>query len=267
MLPYVGFETYKIAYRQEGEGLPVLFLHGFCEDGSLWQPLARALGSEYRLLCPDLPGFGDSDMISPYTVERLAESMEALLDALGIDRCVVVGHSMGGYVGAALAERCPQRLLGLVFFHSHAFADSEERKANRRKSIEFIQRHGVAPFVSHLFSSLFAPAFLQAQPAVVEEFIDRCCQQQSDAVIAASQAMLLRPDRSELLRRADYPVCFLCGEQDLSIPLSISLQQAALPPRSLFCLLPEVGHLGMLEAEADCLDRLRGFLAWVTASV
>lgn len=262
MLQHTLFQGHKIASRRAGAGKAVVLLHGFCESSSLWNRFVAALQAHYTVITIDLAGFGDSDMIAPYTIEQLADMVQTVVEDYGLEEYVLIGHSMGGYVATACLERHGARLRGVGLFHSHPFEDSEEKKKNRQKSIEFIQKHGVAPFVAHLFSSLFAPGFSAAQPAVVEDFIDQCSQQQSDAVIAASRAMMQRGDRSAVLRRAHCPVLFIIGEQDTSIPLSLCLQQTSLPDRAYIRILSEVGHLGMVEAEGEAVRAVEAFLEW-----
>lgn len=256
---------YKIAYNTTGQGNAVVLLHGFCESSHIWNSFVAELSQQYTVVTIDLPGFGASDMIESYTISALADAVVQVLDVLELKTCVLIGHSMGGYVAVDFAQRYSVRLKGLGFFHSHPFADNEEKKKNRLKAIEFIQKHGVTPFVTHLFTNLFAPQFVIENPAVVEDFIDECTTQHRDAVIAASRAMMEREDKSAVLKHLRCPVLFIIGEQDTSIPLQQSFSQVALALQSEVHLLQGIGHLGMLEAKEQSLDIVRGFLAWAYA--
>lgn len=257
MPTYTLYRAHKIAYDRRGSGeKAVVFLHGFCEDRHLWAQLAGALAPAYTTLCVDLPGFGDSDLIEPYSMELLAQAVSAVLDAEGIELAVWVGHSMGGYAVLAALELQAERLAGLCLLHSHPFADSQEKRVNRLKAIGFIQKNGVVPFVRHLFGELFAPDFLHSGASLVQPFIERCAGSASQAVIAASRAMLQRPDRSTCLAEARVPALFVLGEQDASIPLDTGLKACTLSPRSIIRILPGVGHMSMLEAPEACLEAL-----------
>ena len=120
-----------------GGNKPVLvFLHGFCENKQIWEQFTQPLQANYRLILIDLPGFGDNTVPRPdYTMESGAVYVREVLTSLAIQKCVLIGHSMGGYVGLAFAEKYPELLLGLVLFHSSALPDSAEKKENRNKTI------------------------------------------------------------------------------------------------------------------------------------
>jgi pimeloyl-ACP methyl ester carboxylesterase len=131
----------------QGTGIPVLFLHGFCEDARIWNRIIPGLESDYRLIVPDLPGFGSSEVLSS-GLDGWAGEVLRLLSFLGIEDAVhVVGHSMGGYVALALAEKFPGRVRSLTLLHSSAYADSPERREKREKSIKFIQKNGSSAYV------------------------------------------------------------------------------------------------------------------------
>src|SRR5438309_1230925 len=136
----------KFFYREEGEGPAVVLLHGFAEEGRIWK---KQFGffSGYRLLIPDLPGSGGSEGTEDMTMEGLARSIHDFLEQLSVKKSILIGHSMGGYITLAFAEKYPEQLCGFGLFHSTAFADSEEKKETRRKGIRFIEEHGAYEFL------------------------------------------------------------------------------------------------------------------------
>ncbi len=235
-------------YRDTGSGAPVLLVHGFAEDGAVWDEVAAGLESGCRVLVPDLPGSGRSSLpVEETSMESLAAALKELLDKEGIDRCVMIGHSMGGYVMLAFAERYPESLLAFGFFSSTAYADSEEKKAGRQKSIAFIRQHGAAPYIRQSTPNLFAEATREKRPELVEDMIRRYSGFDPASLEAYLEAMMRRPDRRQVLEKSAVPVLLIIGEKDPLLPLEQSLQQAHLPRIADVRLLPTAGHMGMLE--------------------
>ena len=255
----------SLYYRDLGSGAPVLLIHGFAEEGGVWNEVADRLSPMCRLLIPDLPGSGRSELpISTISMETLAATMKQLLDSEGIHRCVFIGHSMGGYISLAFAEQYPERMTALGFFNSTAYADSEEKKANRLKSIEFIRQHGAATYIRQSTPNLFSTQTRDQHPELVEEMIRRYSAFPSESLIAYLEAMMRRPERLTVLERFAGPVLFIIGEKDQVVPLEQSLKQSHLARVTQVELLPAAGHMGMLEEPEAGTVRIRKFLNFIT---
>jgi len=246
-MSFITYKQKKVAFEYQGEGTPIVLLHGFCEDSTMWAEFKPLLSKKYSILTIDLAGFGQSGLISALSIGKMAEAVQAVLEHLSIERPILIGHSMGGYVGLAFAEQHPNTLRGLGLFHSHPFADSEEKITNRIKTIRFIERHGVAPFAGHFVRNLFAADFVQQNATFVEDLIHQTSSHCSDAVIAASYAMLNRPNRSKVLTNLACPALFIVGKQDNAIKEADSLQQLVLPQVASAHIFDDVGHMGMFE--------------------
>ena len=251
-------------YRDMGTGTPVLLLHGFAEDGAVWDEVAGQLSKGCRVLVPDLPGSGRSALPGVVSMESLAAVLNDFLDLLAIDRCVFIGHSMGGYITLAFAEAYPQKLWAFGFFHSTAYADSEEKKAGRRKSIEFIGEHGSEPYIRQSTPNLFATSTREERPALIEDMVRRYSTFPTASLIAYLQAMMARPDRSSVLESFPRPILFIIGEKDQVIPSDQSLKQAHLPRIAQIRLLPDAGHMGMLEDAAAGRAMIQEFINFIT---
>lgn len=167
---------------------------------------------------------------------------------------------MGGYVGLSIAQKKPQILLGLGLFHSHPYKDSPSKTHNRLKTIRFIERHGIAPFAGHFVRNLFPPAFVLDHKLFVEELIHKTSMHHSDAVIAASHAMIKREDRTDVLTNLACPTLFIVGTLDNAIPIENSLQQLSLPNIASVHILENVGHMGMFEAPVETLEIIVDFI-------
>jgi len=241
-------------YRDEGAGLPVVLLHGFAEDHTVWNIQVENLKASCRLIIPDLP---------PASIELMAESTLTILNHEGIDQCVLIGHSMGGYITLAFAEKYPDRLKGFGLFHSTAYPDSEEKKAARRKSNEFIRTNGAAPFIRQSTPNLFAASTRTSRPDLIETMIDRYSGLAPDTLIAWYEAMIHRPDRTAVLRDSAIPVLFVIGKEDQAIPPEHTLQQSHLPSISHIHILQHSAHMGMLEEPDLSNNLLQSFLNFV----
>lgn len=244
------YQQKQLHYEVIGKGPAVLLVHGFGEDSSVWRNQRDALPG-FQLILPDLPGSGSSETIDDMSMEGLADSLLAILDQERIEQCILIGHSMGGYVALAFAEKYSNRLQGLGLFHSTAFADSEAKIETRRKGIQFIQEHGAFAFLKTSTPNLFSPMTKANQNHLVEEQVQRSASFTDAALIHYYESMIKRPDRTHLLETTTLPVLFIMGKYDAAVPMQDSLQQCHLPALSYVHILKESGHMGMLEQVTD----------------
>jgi pimeloyl-ACP methyl ester carboxylesterase len=257
----ITFASKKIHYKATGEGFAVVLVHGFAEDGRLWEDTIRILGPNFRLLIPDIPGSGGSDFNAALnTIDDFADSLKTMLDAEEMEKCILVGHSMGGYIGLAMAEKFPDRVKALGLFHSTAFADTEEKKATRRKGIEFISDHGAREFIRISSPNLFSLNFSKRSPEKIESYIKTYETFDAKSLVAYYEAMMTRPDRTAVLKNFRGPVLFIMGEEDKAVPLQDVLQQTHLPAVSYIKLLRNTAHMGMLENPVSAFEALKNFL-------
>lgn len=241
-----------IIYYTDGasKGLPLVLLHGFCEDASVWDPFLPYL-KNMPLVRIDLPGFGGSDLSAASGMDSYASAVAAVLHEIDITQCVLVGHSMGGYAALAFARRYPEYLAGLGLFHSHPFEDTPDRIEGRRKGIEMLRSGKKDLYVRQLFPNLFPPAYAKDHPKVISGLIKQGRQLTAEGIIAGLEAMISRPDQMETLKSASYPVLFVLGEEDTVVPPDLGLKATLAPAITSVHLLPEIGHMGMFEATAE----------------
>lgn len=235
------------AYQAEGKGTAVILIHGFPENSSVWAYQQAFLQEHYYVVAPDLPGSGRSPLTTPLSMESMADFVHAILLAEGIDKAVMIGHSMGGYTALAFAEKYPQLLLGLGLFHSTAAADSEEKKEARRKSINIMEQYGSEAFIRQAVPGMFSPDFRNRQPNRVNDLVALGMQCRKEALIAYYEAMIQRPDRKEVLRSIQAPVLFVIGKEDSAVPPDAVLPQVTLPRHSSIHIFDHTGHMGMWE--------------------
>jgi pimeloyl-ACP methyl ester carboxylesterase len=254
-------DDYEIFYRVTGTGEPVIFIHGFGEDGRIWDELLANLSEQAKCVVPDLPGSGQSLMKNgESSMESLADSMKVVLDHEGITSATVIGHSMGGYITLAFAERYRDQTRAIGLFHSSAFADSEEKKTNRRRGIQFIEEHGSIKFLEQSTPNLFSQDFRDSHADIVRDLIGRYTNFQNGALVHYYEAMMQRPDRTHILKNFQGPVLFILGEHDSAIPLADGLRQCHLPGLSYIHILRNSGHMGLIEETDKCREILQKFL-------
>ncbi|RYG69799.1 alpha/beta hydrolase [archaeon] len=249
-------------YRTLGEGPVLVLLHGFGEDSSIWAR-QEALATHYRLLLPDLPGSGASAPAGDLSMEGMADALKAVLDAEGISQCLLVGHSMGGYVALAFLERYPDYVLGLGLFHSTAYPDTDEKRETRRKGIAFIEKNGGAAFLRTSTPNLYSNASRDAHPEWVAQQLAETAPVADATLIAYYVSMMERPDRSALLKNARVPVLFIFGRHDNAVPLKDGLAQCVLPDRAVVYLMEEAGHMGMVECPDAANEYLLSYARFV----
>ena len=250
----------KIFYRVSGTGNPVLLIHGFGEDGEVWRNQTVFLKDKCQLIIPDLPGSGQPQPIDDMSMEGIAEVIHSIIHKENLDRCKVIGHSMGGYITLALVEKYWNHLDAFGLFHSSAFADSEEKKAVRQKGIEHINTNGAAEFLKTMIPNLFSQQTRDEKPELIDEQLAFSHNFLPESLVSYYKAMIQRPDRTEILRKAAMPVLFIMGKYDNAIPLEDCLQQCHLPEKSYIHILQQSGHMGMLEEPEKCNILLESFL-------
>ncbi|MDQ6815223.1 MAG: alpha/beta hydrolase [Bacteroidota bacterium] len=256
------FNNSLISYQVEGNGQPVILLHGFAEEGTIWQAQVQFLQQYCQLIIPDLPGSGKSPLLpqKAVTIEDYADCIHALLQLEKIDQCILLGHSMGGYIAIAFAEMYPEHLSAFGFIHSTAFADNEEKKNTRKKGIELINQYGVYPFLKNTTPNLFSKTFKEAYAGTVSELIEKGKEFSQEALVQYYTAMMTRPDRTDTLKRTNVPVLFVIGSEDVAAPLEDLLQQVHLPKTSYIHVMDNTGHMSMLEKPQELNKHLLQFI-------
>jgi len=257
----VDFQGKTVNYSITGEGKPVVLLHGFLENILIWDHLTETLKSKFKVIAVDLPGFGKTPVFAEkHDMSFMAEAVKAVLDAEMIEQAVLVGHSMGGYVSLAFADRFPEMMKALVLFHSHAAGDDEQGKQNRTRTIEIVKKDH-KDFIAHFIPLLFAEENVSRFSAEIDRLRAMSLQTSKEGVIAAMAGMRDRNDYLELLKRASFPLFFVVGKQDSRIPLEKIMPQLILPRHAEAIILDRTGHMGFVESPEILFPALSGFLS------
>ena len=258
------FQNKNIQYKVYGEGKPVILLHGFGEDSTVWKAQINYLKNHFKLIVPDIPGSGQSEFIADANIETYAEVIKAIAETETTGSPVIlVGHSMGGYISLSFAEKYPQYLKAFGLFHSSAFADNDEKKEARKKAIEFIKNNDAYTFLKTSTPNLFTQEYKVEHADKVEALIEAGNNFTNEALIQYYEAMIARPDRTEILKTFVKPVLFIIGEHDQAIPFDSSMKQCHLPSESHVHILRNSAHMGMWEEEKKANNILLSFLQQV----
>lgn len=254
-------QTVSLHYTEQGQGTPLVLLHGFPLSSAIWQEQVRALSDHYRIITPDLRGHGASPAPDgTYDMEAMARDVLRLLDALNVEKAAIVGHSMGGYVTLALWRIASERFVAIGLIASHAMADSEEARQNRLTQAEKVFMHGSVAIVDGMMAKLFAPKVAAEEP-FIEQVRNIMLNTRPSGIIGALRGMAARPDSTELLPHINVPALVMVGDSDQLIPPPRSEATAAALPNATLVTIENAGHMPMLEQPQATALALRNFLA------
>jgi pimeloyl-ACP methyl ester carboxylesterase len=248
----------EIRYRDEGTGFPVLLMHGFCGSSHYWDEVVPLLKG-CRVIVPDLPGHGQSGVpAAPYAIESFADDMAELLRQLNVGKAVWIGHSLGGYITLAGAERHPDRVQAFGLVHSTAFPDDEKGKENRLKSIQTVLDSGIVPFIDGLIPKLFAPDHVETMKGKVAEAKEIGYITPPEGAVLTLEAMRERPDRNQVIKNASCPVLLLAGGSDQIIQPEKTFSVSGNSIKQV--LIEDSGHMSMMERPSRLAQELLAFV-------
>jgi pimeloyl-ACP methyl ester carboxylesterase len=254
----------KVRYADTGKGRAVVLLHGFLENLEVWfgNGFAQELAKHYRVIAIDLPGHGKSECMGyVHRMERMAEVVKAVMDEIGLRRYTMAGHSMGGYVALAFAEKFPEHLSGFCLFHSSATADSEAKKMDRERAIRLVKR-SPTKYTNALIANLFAVANVRYFKSEIAWLKRMAAKTKPQGIIACLEGMKIRKNRESVLRSSAVPVLMIAGKRDNVIPLEVSEKQKDLAKDQRYVAVDKCGHMGFLEQKEITLKKLSAFCGY-----
>jgi pimeloyl-ACP methyl ester carboxylesterase len=239
-----------------GRGPSLLLLHGLGLNRTIWQAAVDWMPRGYRVILPDIRGHGESPALEETArIESLAEDMLRLMDTLEVEKAVVAGHSMGGYIALAMAFQHIDRLAGLGLIASRATADTPEKREGRLRMIREIKLQGSGVLAESLAPRLSHDGGIQKQARLMIE------KTHPNGLIAAQHALADRPDRLSLLPEIHIPTLVVAGLEDQIVPMEEAKEMADLFPNCTYMEIPKAGHMPMLETPQVLGDALGAFVA------
>ena len=254
----------KLDHAVAGQGAPIVLLHGFANDRTLWQPQIEALAARWRVVAPSLRGCGDSPGAdgAAISMDSYADDVLELLDELGIERALVGGISMGGYVALSLALRHGARLRGLVLAATRAAADPPEWAGYREQMVRTVRERGAEAVVENYGDKPFAPDCSLEVKERVRTMIRR---QPTPGLVSGTLGMARRPDRTADLPRIGMPTLVVHGTEDAYVPIAEAQAMQRAIPDARFAAIPGGGHLCNVDHPGEFNAALESFLARLPA--
>ncbi|MDQ0201355.1 alpha/beta fold hydrolase [Neobacillus ginsengisoli] len=253
----LSMENSKLTYLDQGEGKPIILLHGFCGSSGYWEKVIPRLAENNRVIAPDLPGHGGSSLFKEtFTIEKLADLLKEFLDELKLQNVTMFGHSLGGYITLAFAEKYSDRLNGFSLVHSTAFPDSDEAKKGRAANVEKVMQNGIHSLIDGLVPKLFSPDHLDKEYVATAKTIGYGTLPQG--AMSTLLAMKDRPNRNHVLEGTDLPVLLVAGEKDQIIPSEKTFSVTKGNIKQI--IIKDSGHMSMYENPDALLNEIQGFL-------
>lgn len=239
----------------------VVLLHGYLESMYVWDDFLPLITPEVRVITVDIPGHGITDSVAEvHTMEMMADILHDMLDAMGIERVTMVGHSMGGYIALAFCEKYPESLDGLVLLSSTPNADTEQKVENRRREIELV-RAGKKDMLAKVAPEAgFAVQNRKRFKDYIEDLVEQVHITDDDGIVALLEGMIARKDQNEMLRESAVRQLFILGKLDNYISVEAAEAFIEKNPQAQVAWLENSGHMGFIEEPQACAEALLSFI-------
>ena len=254
----INFKNANISFSDTGKGVAVVLIHGFLENASMWKEIVPAISKRNRIITIDLLGHGKSDCLGyTHSMELFAETVAAVLKHLRIRKCILIGHSLGGYVALAFAEKNPEKIKGLCLMNSTSNEDDEERKALRTRANKMIQTN-FTNMVRMSFANLFGPTSKNIYKKDLALALQEALKTPIQGYIAANEGMKNRPNRNNVLAKNSFKKLIIIGKNDPVLDYQKSLHEGEIT-NSEVTVFPN-GHMSHIENTNDLKNTLLKFL-------
>ncbi|MGE5943953.1 MAG: alpha/beta fold hydrolase [Flavobacteriales bacterium] len=252
------YKNINVFYTDSGKGNPIVLLHGFLENSTMWNHFVPKLSEKNRVICIDLLGHGKTGCLGYiHTMELMAETVEAVLNHLEIKKSIFIGHSMGGYVTLAFAEKNPDAVSGLCLMNSTALADNKEKQENRDRAVVAVKQNH-RTFVRMAIANLFRPKNRTIFSDRINGIINEALQTPLQGIVAALEGMKIRKNREFLLRTSELKKMMIIGKKDPALDY-LSLIKQVKNTDVKMVEFPD-GHMSHIENESDLLHELMHFI-------
>jgi len=254
----VVYKNAKISFSSTGKGAAIVLLHGFLENSSMWNSITKELSKRNKVICIDLLGHGNSECIGYiHSMEIMAEAVEAVLKHLRIRKSIFIGHSMGGYVALAFADKNPQNVKGFCLMNSTSLADDDERKKLRARANKLVQDN-FENMVQMSFTNLFSEESRITYKAEIKLALQDALKTPLQGYIACQEGMKIRPNRIAILKNNDFKKLFIIGKKDPVLNYKELVEEAKETNSEV--VIFEEGHMSHIENRVELIDVLKSFV-------
>lgn len=255
----LSYKNLNLHYNDQGSGEPLVFLHGFLEEKGMWKDMATTFIKTNRVICIDLLGHGKTENLGYiHTMEDQAKMLKFLLDTLGISKCTLIGHSMGGYIALAFAELYRDCVAGLCLMNSTAKPDDLEKKINRDRGIVAVKQNHKT-FIRIAIPGLFSNENQSIFSDEIEQITNEALNMSQQGIIASLEGMKIRVDRTHILEQNDFPVLMIIGKKDPALNYNSLVEQAK--NAHVQSVVFEDGHMSHIENKQELIDVLSMWLS------
>ncbi len=260
MIGKIEFNNTIVNFKDEGKGNVFVLLHGYLETLDVWTDFSKILSKTFRVISIDLLGHGQSGTLNTNTMDLMADAVDAVLIHLNIDKCVMFGHSLGGYVTLSFADNYTHKLLGFSLFHSSAYSDTDKKINDKEREITLVKQGKKHLLFNVNIPKTFANDNQIKFNAVIERIKEKAHLTSDEGIIATLKGMMQRPDRTNVLRNTKVPVLYFIGAKDNFIPVPVALKQAELSNKIKVVILQNSGHMGFIEEKGKSVHEVSDFV-------
>jgi pimeloyl-ACP methyl ester carboxylesterase len=262
-MPVLESSCCRVVYDDLGHGAPLMLVHGFPLDGRVWRDVAELMARRYRVIVPDLPGFGRSSTAAAFTIDSLGDALLALADHLQLGRFSLAGLSMGGYVALGMVRRHPSRLASLILVDSRANADDDAGRLARDRMADTAQRQGTPAIVEQMLPRMLHPDAYASWPDVVDRVRSIMQDCPATTIAYACRAMRDRADCLPLLPQLPCPLGIICGDGDAITPPALARDLAQRRPGTRVRIIERAGHMAPVEQPEAVVEAMQQMLSEV----
>lgn len=257
----IHFLDKKITYYSAGNApKTIVFLHGFFESSIIWEDYANRLKNSFRIICIDLLGHGETESIGDvHTTLLMSDALNAVLKAENITSCILIGHSMGGYVGLTFGERYFEKTKGVILVNSTAMDDSRTKKLDRDRAIKVMEKNP-SIFINEAIPNLFPTEGREKYKEIIEVYINNALKTSTQGAVACLRGMKYRDDKTYLLQKGKFPLMIIAGTNDNVIPVEMIIPQMSLNSSIDSVLLEGCGHMSFIEEKEKCFEAISRFV-------
>ena len=255
------YNELPVSIKIGGSGIPVVFLHGYLESSEIWLPFVNDVMDTGKIILIDLPGHGETGVTDEiHTMDFMADVVKFVLDSLVLKKCLLIGHSMGGYVTLSFAKKYSDRLIAFILFHSHPFEDTEETRINRKREIDLVSKGRKEIIYNSNVPRAFATSNLHKFTYEINCAKSIAAKTPDSGIISSLKGMMMRKNHMDIINASPVPFIWILGRKDNYIDFETLMDKIEFVNRDVLIVLENSGHMGFIEEKERCLGIIIDFI-------